>query len=228
MLSCFFYFDRFHFHCRSDIIHTGHLLFVQDIQTPNEPCQSNESSQQGNNLSKLSTSWLIIIDVWGNIFLLLKPNQPLGLWGEQTIPGSPPCFGRPFFFLKDRDRASIGSRPKCLHCNTFGCNNAIQVGRTNGPEVEICPNKNPTKEENTRWWFQRVFYVHPENWGRWTQFWRAYFSNWVETTNQKILPSGKLHMAGWKNGPWINMAIFHCHVSLLEGIGNAFFGAMKS
>ena len=28
-----------------------------------------------------------------------------------------------------------------------------------------------------------IFYFDPENWGRWIQFWRAYFSNGVETTN---------------------------------------------
>ena len=64
------------------------------------------------------------------------------------------------------------------------------------------------------------------------------FFKWVgSTTNQKILPSGKLTwLAGKMDHEWrcfflyflLNMVIFHCNVSLLEGIGNAVFGAMKA
>jgi len=32
--------------------------------------------------------------------------------------------------------------------------------------------------------FQHVFNFHPEIWGRWTQFWRSYFSDGLEKTHQ--------------------------------------------
>ena len=32
------------------------------------------------------------------------------------------------------------------------------------------------QELQTRWWFQRLLYVHPENWGN-DPIWRSYFSN---------------------------------------------------
>ena len=35
----------------------------------------------------------------------------------------------------------------------------------------------PPQWPKTRWWqLKYLDYFHPENWGRWTQFWRAYFS----------------------------------------------------
>ena len=39
--------------------------------------------------------------------------------------------------------------------------------------------------ETTRWWQLKYFLLHPENWGRWTQFWQSYFwkMGWNSTTN---------------------------------------------
>ena len=38
-----------------------------------------------------------------------------------------------------------------------------------------------------RWWqLKYVLYVHPENWGRWTQFWRSYFWRGVENNHQRM------------------------------------------
>ena len=34
------------------------------------------------------------------------------------------------------------------------------------------------------WVVSNIFYVHPENWGRWFPFWRAYFFKWVGSTTK--------------------------------------------
>ena len=57
------------------------------------------------------------------------------------------------------------------------------LNTTNFSVLEVKPiKKSPQvlddEHSQTGWWqFKYVFYVHPETWGRWFPFWRAYFFN---------------------------------------------------
>ena len=64
------------------------------------------------------------------------------------------------------------------HALSFGGESEIPKNRTGAPCVQRWSRigwmgSNPITKNNRniigRWWFQ-IFYVHPENWGRWTQF----------------------------------------------------------
>ena len=61
---------------------------------------------------------------------------------------------------------------------------------------------------STRWWFHIFFYFHPKPWGRWTPFWRAYFSNGSKP------PTSQLCLLGWLIDWSIDLTLFRCFPSM--------------
>ena len=56
-----------------------------------------------------------------------------------------------------------------------------------GKKGKVEPTRNSAQNLShlsAAWWFQILFYFHPENWGRFP-FWLIFF-RWVETTNQSV------------------------------------------
>ena len=115
------------------------LFRISKLQT--NKCQSNESSQQGNNLSKIS-SFVDYRWCFGVRISPLKNPTPLGLWGLKQSQVPRLVLG-PFFSWRtevpplDRDRSASTVTPLAV----------TTPSRLDGAEVFVSQQE-PTKEEN--------------------------------------------------------------------------------